>query len=83
MPVVDVAHGHLLGGRALHQQDKARGKAAFEVLDWSGLLAGTRAAAGLSGFEIEVCKCFLISRCLTRSTHLIHPGINKHLNGMI
>ena len=57
MPVVDVAHQHLLGGRALHRRDKARGKAAFEVLDWSGLLAGTRAAAGLSGFETEVRKC--------------------------
>ena len=58
MPVVDVAHQHLLGGRALYRQDKSRGKAAFEVLDWSGgLLAGTRAAAGLCGFEKEVRKC--------------------------
>lgn len=58
MPVVDIAHQHLLAARALHQKDKARGKAEFEVLDWSGLLAGARVAAGLSGFETEVRKCF-------------------------
>ncbi|KAK2461459.1 hypothetical protein APHAL10511_005922 [Amanita phalloides] len=51
MPVVDIAHQHLLAARALYQNDKAKGKAKFETLDWSGLVAGTRVAAGLSGFD--------------------------------
>ncbi|KAJ3569730.1 hypothetical protein NP233_g4855 [Leucocoprinus birnbaumii] len=51
MPVIDVAHQHLLTARALHEQRKQDGDAKFQRLDWSGLVAGTRAAAGLSGFD--------------------------------
>ncbi|PFH52283.1 hypothetical protein AMATHDRAFT_57330 [Amanita thiersii Skay4041] len=51
MPITDIAHQHLLTARALHKSDKQKGKAKFETLDWSGLLAGTRVAAGLNGFD--------------------------------
>lgn len=30
---------------------KLRGEATFDVLDWSALVAGTRVAAGLDGFD--------------------------------
>jgi hypothetical protein len=51
MPAIDVAHQHLLTARALHEQRKKEGQAEFQRLDWSGLIAGTRTAAGLSGFD--------------------------------
>ncbi|EPT03350.1 NAD-binding protein [Fomitopsis schrenkii] len=51
MPAVDVAHGHLLSARAIHQEQSKRGEQAFDVLDWSGLIAGTRVAAGLDAFS--------------------------------
>lgn len=47
----DVAHGHLLTARAIHQEQSKRGEQAFDVLDWSGLVAGTRVAAGLDAFS--------------------------------
>ncbi|KAG6830893.1 hypothetical protein H0H92_014044 [Tricholoma furcatifolium] len=51
MPVIDVAHQHLLTARALHQAKKRGGKVEFETLDWSGIVAGTRVAAGLDGLD--------------------------------
>ncbi|KZT08781.1 uncharacterized protein LAESUDRAFT_742425 [Laetiporus sulphureus 93-53] len=54
MPVVDAAHAHLLTARAIHEGQKQRGEAAFEVLDWSGLVAGARVAAGLDAFDSTV-----------------------------
>ena len=51
MPAIDVAHQHLITARALHTKDKMEGKAAVNVLDWSGIIAGARAGAGLSGFD--------------------------------
>ncbi|KAI0931630.1 hypothetical protein AcV7_001037 [Taiwanofungus camphoratus] len=51
MPVVDTAHQHILTARAEHAAMKLRGEATFDVLDWSALVAGTRVAAGLDGFD--------------------------------
>lgn len=51
MPTIDAAHQHLLTARAIHQEMEREGQAIFEQLDWSGLVAGVRASAGLSGFS--------------------------------
>ncbi|KAG6868487.1 hypothetical protein C0993_002025 [Termitomyces sp. T159_Od127] len=51
MPAIDVAHQHLLTARAIHQGMKQEGKAVYETLDWSGIVAGTRVAAGLDGLD--------------------------------
>lgn len=51
MPVIDIAHQHLITARALHTAQKAEGKHHFETLDVSGLVAGARVAAGLDGFD--------------------------------
>lgn len=53
MPVVDVAHQHLITARALHRAQGAEGHQTFETLDWSGIVAGTRVAAGLDGFDSQ------------------------------
>ena len=47
----DTAHQHLLTARALHAAKRAAGEPVFETLDWSSLVAGTRVAAGLDGFD--------------------------------
>ena len=51
MPVIDIAHQNLLTARAIHESHKSKGKEKFETLDWSALVAGTRVAAGLNGFD--------------------------------
>lgn len=51
MPVIDAAHGHLLTARALNGNLQRKGTSRFETLDWSALIAGTRVAAGLDGFD--------------------------------
>jgi len=51
MPVIDSAHAHLLTARALHEAQACTGTTSFPVLDWSALIAGTRAAAGLVPFD--------------------------------
>ncbi|KAF7793564.1 hypothetical protein EIP86_004678 [Pleurotus ostreatoroseus] len=51
MPALDTAHQHLLTARALHAAKRAAGEPVFETLDWSSLVAGTRVAAGLDGFD--------------------------------
>ncbi|KAI0658476.1 NAD-P-binding protein [Cubamyces menziesii] len=51
MPALDTAHQHMLTARALHASQVRRGEAHFDVLDWSSLVAGTRVAAGLDGFD--------------------------------
>lgn len=53
MPVIDAALGHLLTARAMHASQVAQGTARFETLDWSALVAGTRVAAGLNGFDSD------------------------------
>lgn len=53
MPAIDVAYQHLLTARALHQSQKQEGTAVFETLDWSGMIAGTRVAAGLDGLDSQ------------------------------
>lgn len=62
MPVMDIAHNHLLTARAIHENQKAAGKESFDVLDWSALIAGSRVAAGLDGLNsgkvsIAVLNC--------------------------
>lgn len=51
MPVVDAAHAHMLTARAIHAEQIRRNSAAYEVIDWSALIAGTRVAAGLDAFD--------------------------------
>ena len=41
----------MLTARALHANQARSGNARFDVLDWSSLIAGTRVAAGLDGFD--------------------------------
>ncbi|KAH7104860.1 NAD(P)-binding protein [Auriculariales sp. MPI-PUGE-AT-0066] len=53
MPVVDIAHQHLLTARSIHQGKVTRNEPTFDVLDWSAIIAGTRAAAGLDPFDIN------------------------------
>jgi hypothetical protein len=53
MPMIDAAHGHLLTARALHNNQKVKGTAQFGTLDWSAVIAGTRVAAGLDGFDSD------------------------------
>jgi hypothetical protein len=51
MPVTDTAYQHLLTARALHSAQTVNGNQQFDTLDWSALVAGTRVAAGLDGFD--------------------------------
>lgn len=53
MPVIDSAHQHLLTARALHASQVLQGKQQFDTLDWSAIVAGTRVAAGLDGFDSD------------------------------
>ena len=41
----------MLTARALHANQARVGNTHFNVLDWSSLVAGTRVAAGLDGFD--------------------------------
>jgi hypothetical protein len=54
MPSIDIAHQHLITARAIHTGHVEAGRDAVEVLDWSGIVAGTRVAAGLDAFESKV-----------------------------
>jgi len=51
MAALDIAHQHLLTARSLHIEQKKKGTQVFDTLDWSSLVAGTRVAAGLDGFD--------------------------------
>ena len=51
MPALSSAYQHLLTARALHTSQLAQGTQNYDVLDWSALVAGTRVAAGLDGFD--------------------------------
>jgi 3-hydroxyisobutyrate dehydrogenase-like beta-hydroxyacid dehydrogenase len=52
MPTIDIAHQHLLTARAQHTAQRAQGDGVkFETLDWSAMVAATRIAAGLDGFD--------------------------------
>lgn len=48
MPVVDIAHQHMLTARAGHISKKLQGTSKYETLDWSALVSGVRVAAGLA-----------------------------------
>ncbi|KAF7343190.1 NAD(P)-binding protein [Mycena venus] len=50
MPCIDIAHQHLITARAIHRSKVQLGKETVEVLDWSSLVTGARAAAGLDVF---------------------------------
>ena len=47
MPVVDIAHQHMLTARAGHISNTLQGTAVYETLDWSALVSGVRVTAGL------------------------------------
>ncbi|KAJ7508473.1 NAD-P-binding protein [Mycena galericulata] len=51
MPSIDIAHQHLITARAIHNGNVQAGKETVDVLDWSGIVAGTRVAAGLDPFD--------------------------------
>ncbi|KAF7302819.1 NAD(P)-binding protein [Mycena kentingensis (nom. inval.)] len=51
MPSIDIAHQHLITARAIHTGKVQAGQDAVDVLDWSGIAAGARVAAGLPPFE--------------------------------
>lgn len=53
MPTIDTAHQHLVTARALHAAQVVQGTQQFDTLDWSAIVAGTRVAAGLDGFDSE------------------------------
>lgn len=51
MPAIDVAFQNLLTARAIHTKKKKAGDSTWDVLDWSGIVVGTRTAAGLDPFD--------------------------------
>lgn len=51
MPAIDVAHQNLLTARAHFRRMQQQGHSPYDELDWSGLIAGTRVAAGLYPFD--------------------------------
>ncbi|KAL1748956.1 NAD binding domain of 6-phosphogluconate dehydrogenase-domain-containing protein [Schizophyllum fasciatum] len=51
LPAIDVAYQHLLTARALHRSAQQAGTTNLDVLDWSGMVAGARVAAGLDAFD--------------------------------
>ncbi|TRM65861.1 NAD binding domain of 6-phosphogluconate dehydrogenase-domain-containing protein [Schizophyllum amplum] len=51
LPAIDVAYQHLLTARALHRTAQQAGTTNLDVLDWSGMVAGARVAAGLDAFD--------------------------------
>lgn len=69
MPVIDIAHNHLLTARAIHDNQKAAGTGKFDVLDWSALIAGPRVAAGLDG----------LNSGKVGGIHSVHYILNSHL----
>ncbi|KAJ7879289.1 NAD-P-binding protein [Mycena olivaceomarginata] len=50
MPCTDIAHQHLITARAVHKSKVQSGKETVDVFDWSSLVTGARAAAGLDVF---------------------------------
>ncbi|KAJ3829369.1 NAD(P)-binding protein [Lentinula raphanica] len=63
MPIIDVAHQHLVTARAIHAAQKEEGTQSLDVLDWTALIAGSRVAAGLDPFHSrKVSKaCYLLA----------------------
>lgn len=52
MPVIDIAHQHMLTARAVHQAQPGE-NAKHQTLDWSSVVAGSRLAAGLDPFDLH------------------------------
>ena len=48
MPVIDIAHQHMLTARAGHISKVLQGTSKYETLDWSALVSGVRVSAGLA-----------------------------------
>lgn len=48
MPVIDIAHQHMLTARAGHISNTLQGTAKHETLDWGALISGVRVTAGLA-----------------------------------
>ena len=57
MPVIDIAHQHMLTARALHAAQGENAK--YPVLDWTALVAGSRVAAGLNGLDTSTVSAVL------------------------
>jgi hypothetical protein len=79
MPVIDIAHQHLLTARALHDANKLGAAEQFEVLDWSAIIAASRVAAGLEGFSSGKVSLYRYRFLRLRATliHVIlqHSGV--------
>lgn len=80
MPVIDVAHQHLITARAIHANQAAQGKENFKTLDWSGLVAGPRVAAGLDAFDSQKVSApsfnasqRSLSSCLRQHANVVRP----------
>ena len=48
MPVIDIAHQHMLTARAGHISKTLEGTSKYKTLDWSALVSGVRVTAGLA-----------------------------------
>jgi len=71
MPVIDVAHQHLITARAIHSIQKREGKPVVGTLDWSGIIAGSRVAAGLDPFDSKkVSSQSVVDRFVTHMCDL-------------
>lgn len=66
MPVIDIAHQHLLTARSVHLGRQLRGDDTFDVLDWSAIIAGSRLAAGLDAFDSSKKVCAVIPLSVAR-----------------
>jgi hypothetical protein len=77
MPVIDIAHQHLLTARALHDANKLGAAEQFEVLDWSAIIAASRVAAGLEGFSSGKVSLYRFLRLRATLIHVIlqHSGV--------
>jgi len=76
MPVIDIAHQHLLTARALHDANKLGGAEQFEVLDWSAIIAASRVAAGLEGFSSGKVSLYRLRlRATLMYVFLQHSGV--------
>lgn len=73
MPAIDSAFHHLLSARALDTRLKNEGVSTLEAVDWSSLVAGTRVAAGLDGFDKKKVIRTYLSQGVYSS--LLHQGL--------
>jgi hypothetical protein len=63
MPCIDIAHQHLITARAVHKSKVQSGKETVDVFDWSSLVTGARAAAGLDVFASARVRLLPLAAC--------------------